>query len=60
MYQSHNHDYLRQEIEGLENIPKEGAALLVWYHGPVPVDYIGLVARIYKRDGRLVNSIVDR
>ena len=52
--------YHDQTFEGLEHIPKDSAALLVWYHGPVPVDYFGLVAKIYKRDGRIINTIVDR
>lgn len=52
--------YHDQTFQGLENIPKDSAALLIWYHGPVPVDYFGLVARIYARDGRMVNTIVDR
>ena len=52
--------YHNQTFEGLEHIPKNTGALLVWYHGPVPVDYIGLMAKIYKRDGRIINTIVDR
>ena len=24
------------------------SGLIVWYHGPVPVDYMGLVAKIYR------------
>ena len=52
--------YHDQTFEGLEHIPKDSAALLVWYHGPVPVDYLGLLAKIYKRDGRMINTIVDR
>ena len=38
--------------------PHEG--LLVWYHGPVPVDYMGLVARLLRDSGRRVVSVVDR
>ena len=38
--------------------PYEG--LLVWYHGPVPVDYMGLVARLLRDSGRRVVSVVDR
>ena len=49
-----------QRVMGMENIPSNSAAILVWYHGPVPVDYIGLLARLYLRDGRLVHSVVDR
>merc|ERR1712215_144598 len=52
--------YHDQTFIGLEHIPKNSAALLIWYHGPIPVDYFGLVAKIYQRDGRLVNTIVDR
>ena len=47
-------------ILGLENIPHQGGAVIVWYHGPVPVDYLGLVSRIYLTTGRRVWSVVDR
>ena len=32
----------------------------MWYHGPIPVDYMGLVARIYLSSGRKVWSVVDK
>ena len=51
------HDH---QVYGMENIPSNTAALLVWYHGPVPMDYIGLVTKIYLRDGRLVHNVIDR
>ena len=41
--------YYGHEIVGLEKIPSEGAALLVYYHGVLPVDYVALVARLYLR-----------
>ena len=56
-YTSLYHDH---RVLGLEHIPASSGAILVWYHGPVPVDYIGLVSRLYLRDGRLVHSVVDR
>ena len=34
--------------------------MLVWYHGPLPVDYIGLVSQIYLDKERRVYSVVDR
>ena len=37
-----------------------GSALLVWYHGPLPADYIGLIAEIQIRDNRTIQSIVDK
>jgi len=49
-----------QTFLGLENIPRTGRAIIVWYHGPMPVDYIGLIAEVLGRDGRLINSVVDR
>ena len=56
-YTSLVHDH---RVLGMENIPKSSGALLVWYHGPVPVDYIGLVSRLYLRDGRLVSPLIGR
>ena len=50
----------RHSILGLENIPVEGGGVIVWYHGPVPVDYLGLVARLHLKTGRRVWSVVDR
>jgi len=52
--------YHDHKVFGLEHIPTNGPAILVWYHGPIPVDYISLVAKLYLRDGRLVNSVVDK
>ena len=50
----------RHSILGLDNIPVEGGGLIVWYHGPVPLDYLGLVARLHLNTGRRVWSVVDR
>ena len=50
----------RHSIQGLENIPVQGGGLIVWYHGPVPVDYLGLVARLHLDTGRRVWSVIDR
>ena len=50
----------RHSILGLENIPVSGGGLIVWYHGPVPVDYVGLVARLHLDTGRRVWSVIDR
>jgi len=52
--------YHGQEWEGLENIPEDDGALIIYYHGAVPVDYFGLVAEIWLRQGRAVSSVVDR
>ena len=44
----------------MENIPEDDGALIIYYHGAVPVDYFGLVAEIWLRQGRAVSSVVDR
>lgn len=49
-----------QTFTGLENIPETGGAVIVWYHGPMPVDYFGLIAEVFKRDGRIINTVVDK
>ncbi|XP_042320604.1 transmembrane protein 68-like [Sceloporus undulatus] len=46
------------EICGVENLPK-GPALLVYYHGAIPVDYYFFVLRIYRITGRLCCSVLD-
>ena len=52
--------YYNHEVQGMEKIPSKGAAILVWYHGVVPIDYMALVSRLYLRDERIVNSVVHR
>ncbi len=49
-----------QEFRGFENIPSRGGAMLVWYHGNLPIDYLGLLAEVQLKHGRVVQSVVDR
>ena len=44
----------------MENIPDTGGALIIYYHGVVPVDYYGLIGEIWLSKGRVVSSVVDR
>lgn len=50
------HDY---GIEGLENIPDSGPALVVFYHGALPVDMIFFKMRMYLIK-RPIWYVVDR
>ena len=52
--------YHGQEWEGLENIPDEGGALIIYYHGAVQVDYFALIGEIWLSNGRFISSVVDR
>ncbi len=52
--------YNRYEVKGLEHLPREGGALLVLYHGLVPVDFWYLGLKIYVETGRQPCALVDR
>nr|CAG4637032.1 EOG090X06SH [Ceriodaphnia reticulata]SVE72955.1 EOG090X06SH [Ceriodaphnia reticulata] len=47
------------EIIGVENIPS-GGALLVYYHGAVPIDFYYICSHILLYEGRLINPVGDR
>ena len=59
IWRTYGEVYHGQEWIGLDNIP-EGGALIIYYHGPIPVDYIGLVAEMWLRKNKTVHSVVDR
>jgi len=48
------------EIIGRENIPSSGPALLLYYHGAIPIDYYYLVADTFIKKGRIIHSVVDK
>uniref|UniRef100_A0A8C7MH01 Transmembrane protein 68 n=1 Tax=Oncorhynchus kisutch TaxID=8019 RepID=A0A8C7MH01_ONCKI len=43
----------------MEKIPDEGAALIVYYHGAIPVDYYYFLAKVIIQKGRIVHSVAD-
>ncbi|XP_064792934.1 DGAT1/2-independent enzyme synthesizing storage lipids-like isoform X2 [Oncorhynchus masou masou] len=47
------------EIHGMEKIPDEGAALIVYYHGAIPIDYYYFLAKVLIQKGRIVHSVAD-
>ena len=52
--------YHGQEFTGLENIPSSGPAMVVYYHGTMPIDYCGLLAEIWLKKNRVCGSVIDR
>lgn len=52
--------YHGYEVSGIENIPKSGAALIIYYHGAVPIDMNYLSARVYLERDRFFHSVADR
>uniref|UniRef100_A0A8C5MGS8 Transmembrane protein 68 n=1 Tax=Leptobrachium leishanense TaxID=445787 RepID=A0A8C5MGS8_9ANUR len=47
------------EIHGLEKLPDDGPALIVYYHGALPVDYYYFVSRVILLKGRTIHSVGD-
>lgn len=47
------------EIEGLEKIPDKGAALIVYYHGTLPIDFYYLAARCLLEKKRHIRAVGD-
>ena len=45
---------------GFEKIPETGGALIAYYHGPIPLDYLALLVRTYLEKGRLIRSVMDK
>jgi hypothetical protein len=49
-----------QEFRGFENIPSDGGALIIWFHGPMPADYFGLIGEVWMRQRRVLKTVMDR
>uniref|UniRef100_A0A1A8DYJ1 Transmembrane protein 68 n=1 Tax=Nothobranchius kadleci TaxID=1051664 RepID=A0A1A8DYJ1_NOTKA len=47
------------EIHGMEKIPDEGPALIVYYHGAIPIDYYYFLASVIIQKGRTCHSVAD-
>ncbi|XP_053571023.1 transmembrane protein 68 [Bombina bombina] len=47
------------ELYGLEKIPTEGPALIVYYHGALPVDYYYFVCKVILLKGRTCHTVGD-
>ena len=49
---------LGYETHGLENIPDEGGALLIYYHGALPIDVYYMMGRIKTAKKRNLRNVV--
>lgn len=43
----------------MEKIPDEGPALIVYYHGAIPIDYYYFLANVIIQKGRTCHSVAD-
>ncbi|XP_053671702.1 transmembrane protein 68-like [Anopheles nili] len=48
------------EVIGLENLPENGPALLIYYHGALPIDMYYLTAATMIKRNRLIHTVGDR
>ena len=60
MWDAHGWIWHSYQVEGFENIPDEGGALIVYYHGAIPLDYYYLLAKCILHKGRLIQAVGDR
>uniref|UniRef100_A0A8D2JPG1 Phospholipid/glycerol acyltransferase domain-containing protein n=1 Tax=Sciurus vulgaris TaxID=55149 RepID=A0A8D2JPG1_SCIVU len=43
----------------MEKIPKEGPALIIFYHGAIPIDFYYFMAKIFIHKGRTCRVVAD-
>lgn len=60
IWDAHSWIYHGYEVTGIEHIPTTGSALIVYYHGAIPVDIYYLIARVVLVRNRLIYSVGDR
>lgn len=48
------------EIKGIENIPDDSPALLIYYHGAIPVDLYYFLSRVFLLKNQIVHTVADR
>ncbi|KAL2718144.1 transmembrane protein 68 [Vespula squamosa] len=48
------------EVVGLENIPKTEAAMLIFYHGTIPVDVYYFLSKVVLYNSKLIYTVADR
>src|SRR5688572_21469306 len=51
---------LGYEIHGFDQIPDSGPALIVYYHGALPIDFYYLMANVILHKKRQIRAIGDR
>lgn len=50
---------LGYEVKGLNNLPETGPALIVYYHGAMPVDIYYFLSKVVFLKNRLVHTVAD-
>ncbi|CAG2183789.1 unnamed protein product, partial [Oppiella nova] len=59
LWEAHGYYWHGYEVDGLHRIPKEGPALIVYYHGCIPLDHFYLMTKIILYKKRFIRSVGD-
>ncbi|KAL5276766.1 TMEM68.2 family protein [Megaselia abdita] len=60
IWDAHARLYHGYEVVGMENLPKTGPALIIFYHGAIPIDMYYFCARVILQKDRLIYTVADR
>lgn len=52
--------FLGYEVNGLDNLPDNGPALLIAYHGTLPIDLYYLIAKGILFKKRTIHCVADK
>lgn len=59
LWDAHGWIWHGYEVKGIENIPDTGPALIIYYHGAIPVDIYYFLVKIIFNKNRLVHTVAD-
>lgn len=60
LWDAHGWIWHGYEVCGIENIPVDSSALIVYYHGAIPIDVYYLISKVYLLKNRLIHTVADR
>lgn len=59
LWDAHGWIWHGYEVRGLENLPEHDSALIIYYHGAIPIDMYYLIAKMVLYKSRLIHTVAD-
>ncbi|XP_018568302.1 transmembrane protein 68 [Anoplophora glabripennis] len=59
LWDAHGWIWHGYEVKGLEHVPDTGPALIIYYHGAIPIDIYYFLAKVIFTKNRLVHTVAD-
>ncbi|CAH1164188.1 unnamed protein product [Phaedon cochleariae] len=59
LWDAHGWIWHGYEVRGLENVPDTGSALIIYYHGAIPIDLYYFLAKSICVKNRLIHTVAD-